>query len=90
MLVEQDAINKDIARYCKEKQFEMVWFNKTIEHVFIGKLIKKEKNNIAKDFVRKQLINKVDINRLNKSLVIKHNQGESNLKKVIDKLLSEK
>ena len=68
------------------KNYELVWFNKTIEQVFIIEIIKKKKDETAKNFLRKQLINKVDINCFNKENISKHKQGESNLKRIMDKL----
>lgn len=33
---DQAKLNKDIINYCKEKDFEIIWFKRTIEEVFWG------------------------------------------------------
>lgn len=90
LLEDQEVLNKNIEQYCIYKNYELVWFNKTIEQVFIKEIIKKKKDEAAKNFLRKQLINKVDINCFNKENTSKCKQGESNLKRIIDKLLAQK
>ena len=33
---DQAKLNKDIINYCKEKDFEIIWFKRTIEEAFWG------------------------------------------------------
>lgn len=85
--LDQKELNDNITKYCTEKGYELVWFNKTIEHVFIDEIVSKNKNDVADKFLRKQLIEKVDINRFSKDKPKNSKQKESNLKTIIDKLL---
>lgn len=87
LLLDQKTINKNIVNYCKNKGYELVWFNKTIENVFLGKIVKRDKNKIALNYSKNQLINKVRIDSFSKNDFNECRQGESNLKTIIDKLL---
>ena len=51
------GLNNEIAEYCMNKGYRLIWFNKTIEHVFLGKLIHqaKDKKTEARKFIREQL-----------------------------------
>lgn len=42
--VDSSRLNKKISDYCEKKGYHLVWFNQTIEHVFLGKLIHQAKN----------------------------------------------
>ncbi len=48
-------LNSEIFKYCSDKGYRLVWFNKTIEHVFLGKLIHqaKDKKTEARNYYRK-------------------------------------
>lgn len=50
-------LNKEINEYCSINGFNLIWFNKTIEHVFLGRLIHQAKNKKteAKNFFKRQL-----------------------------------
>ena len=49
-------LNADINEYCKTKGYQLIWFNTTIEHVFLGRIIHQSKNKKkeAKEFFKKQ------------------------------------
>ena len=57
---DSERLNKEIFKYCSDKGYRLIWFNKTIEHVFRGKLIHqaKEKKTEARNYYKKQLFPK--------------------------------
>ena len=61
---DQKILNEEIKQYCSEYKYEIVWFNKTIEDVLLGKVITKDKTNEAKKFFENELIYKVDKKQL--------------------------
>lgn len=50
-------LNSEVIEYCKTKQYRLIWFNKTIEHVFLGKIIHQSKNKKkeSKEFLTKRM-----------------------------------
>lgn len=50
-------LNKEIEDYCLSKNYHLIWFNQTIEHVFLGKHIHQSKNKKkeAVSFYRKEM-----------------------------------
>lgn len=50
-------LNKEISDFCNNKGYRLIWFNKTIEHVFLGKLVKqaKDKKSEAACFFKKHM-----------------------------------
>lgn len=57
---DSSRLNRKISDYCEKKGYHLVWFNQTIEHVFLGKLIHqaKEKKTEARNYYKKQLFPK--------------------------------
>lgn len=81
-------MNNKIINYCKNKNYKLVWFNKTIEDVLIDKLINNDKTNIAYNFYIKDLINNVPLNRLNCGE--KPTVKQSNILTILDEYLIKK
>lgn len=50
-------LNKEIEAFCCRKKYHLIWFNKTIEQVFLGKSIHQSKNKKkeAVSFYRKEM-----------------------------------
>lgn len=48
-------LNREIKAFCNERSFKFVWFNRTIEEVFLGKKIlrQKDKSKEAQQYIRK-------------------------------------
>ena len=84
--IEQKILNKDIFEYCNAKRYHLVWFNKTIENVFLGKVIKKDKEKEADDFLRKNKIKDIDICKLSVPNLFNSKPGESNIKVILDSI----
>lgn len=85
----QVILNNEIIKYCNDKNYELVWFKRTIEEVFWGeKVSQNKKNDKANDFLKKNRISKIDFTKLNKENYNDLNNSESNLKNVIDKIVS--
>jgi len=83
---DQIHLNQEIINYCDAKQYELVWFKRTIEEVFWGeKISQNKKNEKADEFLRKNRITKIDLNILNMEKYEKLQNGESNLKYIFDK-----
>lgn len=86
--IDQKQLNNKIINYCKNKNYKLVWFNKTIEDVLIDKLINNDKTNIAYNFYIKDLINNVPLNRLNCGE--KPTVKQSNILTILDEYLIKK
>ena len=54
---ESKKLNKEIEEYCKDNEYHLIWFNKTVEQVFLGKLIHQSKNkkNEAISFLKREM-----------------------------------
>lgn len=84
----KDEINNaDVINYCKENNYELVWFNKDVEDVFLGKQISdSKKTKEAANFAKQNKIQQLNIKLLNcHNPLTKHHY--SNLKIVFDKYL---
>ena len=83
---EDIKLNDEIANYCKLNGYDLIWFCRDIEEVFIGERIKdKEKKNSALQFMKKNKCKDLCINRVNSD---KMNIHTTNLFSVIGKYLS--
>lgn len=79
---------KEVEDYCLINRFDLVWFNRDIENVLLGKSVSNsEKATCAIDYVRKK-----SYVHLNVKMVEKENRyiEGSNLFKVLDKYLTRK
>lgn len=86
---DQIKLNKEITDYCKERNYELVWFKRTIEEVFWGtKISQNKKTAKADEFLRINQISKIDFRILNISNYDALKNGESNLKSIFDNFLS--
>ena len=86
---DQIKLNREITNYCSEKNYELIWFKRTIEEVFWGAKIPQSKKTIkADEFLRKNQISNIDFKKLDISNYDFLKNGESNLKSVFDNFLS--
>ena len=86
---DQIKLNKEITDYCSEKNYELIWFKRTIEEVFLGAKIPQNKKNIkADEFLKKNQISNIDFKKLDISNYDVLNNGESNLKSIFDNFLA--
>lgn len=85
---DQIKLNNEIINYCNLKKYEIVWFKRTIEEVFLNKKIEhSQKTKMADDFLRKDEIKKVNYSKLSISKYENLKNGESNMKYVLDRIL---
>lgn len=56
--LDQQKLTLNIMEYCKKNDIDLVWFNKTIEDVFLGKVISRNKDIEANKFLSKGSIPK--------------------------------
>lgn len=87
---DQKELNNDINEYCKSKNYEVVWYNKTIEDVLIGEVITKDKTKIANKFFSTNRINSINEEMLNVSKFELITSKKSNVKYILDKYLIKK
>ena len=83
-------LNVEIQEYCKNKRYHLVWFNATIEHVFLGRIVHQAKNKKkeAKEFIKKQLsAEKCCDSRFNTPLFSETGTAKSNIGCVLSQLL---
>ncbi len=81
-----DAIfDKKITEFCKKRDFDLVFFCKEVEQVFLGRRAEqKEKKKLAESFYRKRQIKLIKIDKF-KSAIKK--PGRSNLYSILSKYL---
>jgi len=80
--------NTSINVYCEKNNYDVVWFNKNIEEVFLDmKINDKDKSKKAKDFVTKNRIYGIKVNKFNDKKI---NRYRSNLLCVFDIYLERK
>lgn len=88
-MIKQNSIMK-LLNIVIRKKYEVIWYNKTIEHVLIGNIISKDKTKIANRFFSTNQINTINEESLSvkkfKLITIK----KSNVKYVLDKYLIKK
>lgn len=57
---------QEVQRYCEEKHYEMIWFCKDIESVYLGRKVEdSKKQKEAAQFKSKKMIGQVSAERLN-------------------------
>ena len=75
----------DEEKYCRDNDYEFVWFCHDIEEVFLGKSVaKSEKTDIARRYSANNLVRNVNKNSLASK---KMSKGKSNLRMVLDNYL---
>lgn len=85
--IDQQILNNSIIEYCRKNGYHLVCFNKTIENVFLGKVVKRDKQKLADEFLRKGLIKSIKVEKLNIAEIINIKEGESNIKYIMDSIL---
>jgi hypothetical protein len=80
------GLNPDIEQYCKRNGYDLVWMNRDIEEVFLGRCCS-NKTEEAERFARQNRIKDVDLEKLGKRDPTSQ-KGTSNLLLVFDALLS--
>lgn len=83
--IDQRELNRKIIPYCEKNNYDMIWYNRTVEHVLTGDFVKDNlKTKIANDFYKKNKIKDVDIKVL--SCPDSFTQiGKSNVLCILDK-----
>lgn len=87
---DQKELNNDINEYCKSKNYEVIWYNKTIEDVLIGEVVTKDKTKIANKFFSTNQINSINEEFLNVNKFELITSKKSNVKYILDKYLVKK
>lgn len=83
------ALNPAISAYCQKMHYDLVWFRKDIEDVFIHrKVAPKEKNKTAASFALHKGIGNVDLSNLNHKIPLTRNMT-SNLITILDPIILE-
>lgn len=81
-------LNQDIINYCKEKNYEIIWFCENIEECILGKKVNRsEKTNLARQFMRKKDIEKSILEKFKIGDYNKLTNKKSNFDIVIKKYL---
>lgn len=79
---------KEIQKYCKENNYDFVWFCKDIEQVYLGKKVSNsQKKKESASFKAKKLISKVDVKSLSAT---DYKLNRSNIMTVLDTYLTRK
>lgn len=85
---EDCQLNKEIKAFCKRNNYELVWFCRTIEEVFLHRIVDSSKKVIeAKNFVIKQNFDYSISPNLSNS---NNSRKKSNLLLIVDKYLNRK
>lgn len=83
-------INKKIVNMCLKNGYDLVWFNKDIEEVFIGKQISsKDKNKTVDKFLSNHTVKTLDIKPFQDEKCLEHIK-HSNICCVLDKYLKKR
>lgn len=78
----------EASQYCKEKDYEFVWFCKDVECAYLGKKVDAgQKSKEAGKFKAKKLIRNVNPNKL---AVNTYRMNTSNVMKILDRYLTRK
>ena len=77
-------LNDKIERYCNDHCYDLIWFNRNIEHVYLNdeNVESKKKKEKSEMFMRKNMIRNVPNEKLNCDKLI---PGRSNILAVMDK-----
>ena len=60
-----NQFEQDVKAFCKQHNYKLIWFVRTIEDVMWKKLINsKDKTNKARDFIRNYQVESINISRL--------------------------
>ena len=85
-----EETNDKIVAFCKTNGYELVWFHRDIEEVFLGNHIPdKDKLRCAKNFVERGNVKGIKDKKMMVPDPRKGNLGTSNLKGVLDKYLTD-
>lgn len=80
--------NAEIGKFVSDNGYELIWFCRDIEEVFLKTRVdKKEKVQRAIEFKKKKMVNEIAINSLEAKVPTK---GKSNILKVLGKYLERK
>lgn len=80
--------NKQCETFCKKHDYELVWFHRDIEEVFIGKRVKdSQKAKEAKNFVSQRKIESLNLQFFLNVDIESSNYRRTNLKAVFDKIM---
>lgn len=84
---DSEKYNESINRYCLSNGYQLVWFNRVVEEVFLGKKISsKDKRRTAEDFLRKNMVEMIDWDKCLHTGLTKE-PGTSNIVSIFDGLL---
>lgn len=83
-------LNTAIKNYCQRMTYELIWFYKDIEDVFLGKSVSKDKVKEADAFLRRKGISYVEISKLQSNTYSTKKSGKSNIVTVLDKYFARK
>lgn len=86
----QKQMNEEINNYCKEKEYEIIWYNRTVEEVLIGNIVENNKTQIARNYFIKNEIQNIDINKLSVKSFDLVTRKKSNVLYILDKYLVKK
>ena len=85
---DDDGFLNTVNKFCDDNGYDLVWFCKDIERVYLGKKVAdKEKKAESARFKAKNLISGVNVKKLAEK---KYKQGCSNIMNVLDKYLMRK
>lgn len=83
-----ERIMREIAQYCTDNKYELVWFCKDIERVYLGNRVEvNKKGKEAKRFKANKLIKSIDASKLSSNCF---GANRSNILKIFDRYLTRK
>lgn len=84
----QVKLNEEIKSYINDKGYEIIWFCRDIEEVYLGHSVgKSEKLSKAAEFKKRELIQGISTKSLN---LTRESKGKSNILMVLDRYLERK
>jgi hypothetical protein len=79
---------KEAFKFCNDNKYELIWFCKDIERVYLRKkVVKDEKKKEAGKFKANKTIRNIDAKNL---VASKYKDGTSNILNILDKYLERK